>query len=112
MRIQTNGDDCRESGAGETSRHQFESWIRSKGLDIGNALLRVGSRKEMYYQTRIQDRWEAWQTSRAAIEITLPPKISDVNVINGIVRPEASAFDEAIDDCAEVLKEAGITVKE
>jgi len=75
MTIQTNGDDCRESGAGETSREQFESWVRSKGLDIGNALLRVGPRKEMYYQARIQERWEAWQASRADIEIIMPPRV-------------------------------------
>lgn len=77
-----------------SSQELFEKWYS-------------GRRLNMTYSAAL----EVWEASRAAIEIELPQKCGHLNMVNGHVLPEAAAYDEAIDDCADVLKEAGITVK-
>ncbi|EMF9310189.1 hypothetical protein V3445_002814 [Yersinia enterocolitica] len=55
----------------------------------------------------------AWQASRDSIVIDLPPKISELNKMpdNGAILLEAVNYDEAIDDCAEAIRAAGIRIK-
>lgn len=56
--------------------------------------------------------WIAWQASRAALVVELPPTISHCNTLgSGFVMPEAASYDEAIEDCREALTKAGVTVK-
>lgn len=63
MTIQTNGDDCRESGAGETSmtsREKFDLWFQ---MTFPNHLYPEGdSRDELQTYT-----WLAWRDSRRTI---------------------------------------------
>ncbi|SFN77837.1 hypothetical protein SAMN05216516_12111 [Izhakiella capsodis] len=56
--------------------------------------------------------WQIWQASRAAVIVDIPSKIGEWNTVNGYVLPEAESYDEAIDDCAYAIREAGISVKE
>lgn len=68
MTIQTNGDDCRESGEGETSRQQFEAWIER--ISISQLDAEAGLR-----ECFINMLYHAWVASRADIEITMPPRV-------------------------------------
>lgn len=56
--------------------------------------------------------WYWWKKSRAALVLELPHKCGHLNTHNGHVIPEAASYDEAIDDCADAIRAAGITVKE
>ena len=88
------------------SRAQFERWMVEA---YDTRLLRDG---EKYMGYAAQQRWEAWQESRAAIEVELPEKISKLNTTdNGLALPEAASYDEGIDDCAEALAISGLRYK-
>ncbi|MFT4271835.1 MAG: hypothetical protein QM578_12555 [Pantoea sp.] len=76
------------------SQELFEKWYS-------------GRRLNMTYSAAL----EVWNASRAAIEIELPPKRSEANTSGNFTHPSATAYDEAIDNCADVLNDAGITVK-
>ncbi|MBF8732829.1 hypothetical protein IRZ59_20565 [Pseudomonas guariconensis] len=53
----------------------------------------------------------AWEASREAVVVELPPKISAHNATEGgFVRPEAEHYDEAIDDCRESIEAQGLKV--
>ncbi|MDU6089791.1 hypothetical protein [Pantoea septica] len=52
-------------------RDRFELWLKEKCGVRDESLLKVGPAKETYFHSRIRDRWEAWQASRAAIEIEI-----------------------------------------
>lgn len=55
-----------------TSREQFEAWLRAQPH-----VLNVGVESDGTY-TLHEDRvaWEAWQASREAVEVELPPAIN------------------------------------
>lgn len=48
---------------------------------------------------------EAWMASRASLSVELPEIYG-----NGV--PKCDEYDRAINDCKDILREAGITVKE
>ena len=79
---------------------EFEKWWHAPGQHE----LRISRAKGLGFRI--------WQSSRAAIEIQLPQKCGHLNMINGHVIPEAASYDEAIEDCADSIRAAGITVKE
>lgn len=86
-----------------TSREQFEAWCNS---DPDRSITMEDS-------TRFFCAWEAWQTSREAVEIELPDKkfiSEDEDLI-----PEDSdwpdGFNTALEQCAEAIRAAGIKVK-
>lgn len=87
----------------EDSRKQFEAWFDEyTSNEPGRCkILRSGVG---YRNAACQEQWDAWQASRAAIEIELPDKV--------MVEDE---FDNghncAIDYCADAICAAGLTVK-
>lgn len=88
------------------NRAQFEAWFRSK--HEGQMI----TKGKGYSDPITQLMWQAWQESRAAIEVELPEKISKLNTTdNGLALPEAASYDEAIDDCAEAIRAIGISIK-
>lgn len=93
------------------SRAQFEEWFL-----VRYPLSRKGIEKYKdgdYMGQYAQSHWMAWQASRAAIEIELPEKISSYNTReSGYVIAQAAMYDEAIDDCADAIREIGISIKE
>jgi hypothetical protein len=107
MTIQTNGDDCRESGTGETSRQQFEALAKSEGLICDSFGIR--SVNEQF----LNACWKFWQAGRASIEI-IPPKFIDNReaLSKGFMVDYSNGYGDAMDAYEERLKEAGITVKE
>ncbi|HHP2743062.1 TPA: hypothetical protein ACSAFW_004509 [Yersinia enterocolitica] len=81
------------------SREEFHKWLESRDCKP------VAWLKDAY--------WEVWKASRESIVIDLPPKISEFNRMpdNGAILLEAVNYDEAIDDCAEAIRAAGIRIK-
>ncbi|HAE6203121.1 TPA_asm: hypothetical protein G4I96_000633 [Salmonella enterica subsp. diarizonae serovar 50:l,v:z35] len=56
--------------------------------------------------------WKFWQASRAAIEIKLPAKIEREVRDTDIDDERRWGHNDAIRDCAEAIRAAGIKVKE
>lgn len=67
-------------------REEFEAWELKQGGNL--------------------DAWSAWQASRAAILIKLPPK----DVWAEITNREGCARNQAIDECQESIESAGLKV--
>ncbi|WP_332729239.1 hypothetical protein [Pseudomonas sp. ESBL2] len=94
-------------------RAEFEAAWRARYPAHGDiALKRSGLDPEDYCNTRVKDAWWAWQASREAAAVELPPKISAHNTSEGgFVRPEAEHYDEAIDDCRDAIEAQGLKVE-
>lgn len=90
----------------DESRKAFESWIaNTTNSDLHRGIMLDRRESGAYSHLATQNKWEAWQASRAAIEIKLDDKV--------MVEDE---FDKghncAIDYCAKAIRAAGIKVKE
>lgn len=89
-----------------TSREQFEKWLyqqRVRGITF-STIDKFDVDGEVYYKSPdIQGQWNAWQASRAAIEIELPCIQKDINYIGS----EHYDADEVI----EAIEQAGLKVK-
>lgn len=87
-----------------TSRERFEAWYKSKYLFQGYEFdkLENGS-----YQW-VESMWQAWQASRADIEIDLPEPMNPSSVFFGeFERGEA----KGISECVNKIEQAGLKVK-
>lgn len=94
----------------EKMRGEFEIWAKSRSLDL--AYRNYPGIGQFYECPRTLLALEAWQASREAVVVDLPPKISAHNTSeSGWVRPEAEHYDEAIDDCREAIEFQGLKVK-
>lgn len=90
----------------EQLREEFERWLISTGES-------ADSQNGIYLSPIANISWAAWRASRALMVVKLPEKVSQQNTdSNGYVLPVAESYDEAIDDCADAIRAAGITVKE
>jgi len=93
----------------EESRKQFEAWFNDKSAWKIKPSMRT--KKGYANNPSAQEKWEVWQASRAAVEIELPKK--------NVRYPFDEAFDDgytdgkngAIQDCADAIRAAGLTVK-
>ena len=86
----------------KTSREQFEDWF-ADNMFIGSKCIADAATKRRMLR--------AWQASRQCIEVELPERISSLNMHNGSAIIEATHYDDAIYDCEERIKNAGIKVK-
>lgn len=86
----------------EELRKQFEKWCQ---CERNGVILKIGIDGE-YNSRESQIMWEAWQASRAAIEIELPKnKWHPCDCIDVVV-----AYDK--DDIDQCIRAAGLRVKE
>lgn len=92
---QTNGDDCRESGEGETMREQFEAWIVSMPRYTEGDIKKRADGQYEYMETEWCFR--AWKASRAAIEIHLPGEFRESYQSSNMVM-DAEAVKERLAD--------------
>lgn len=96
-------------------REEFEAWARPEGV----ALWPHPNGSDRYYCGSAQKAWEAWQASRAALKVELPPTITveeaaehfnidedGIDMAVGI----AHMVNGAIWSCAAFIKQAGIEV--
>ncbi|HHU0640969.1 TPA: hypothetical protein ACT91U_001780 [Enterobacter hormaechei subsp. steigerwaltii] len=85
----------------DESRKAFEQWFQSKHKCT------LETMKVM--QIKVELAWEAWQASRAAIEIDLPEATA---YWNGTEGNEVLNHRQLIADTADAIRAAGIKVKE
>lgn len=86
-------------------REQFELAWRARYPEHGEiALKRSGFAPEDYCNTRVKDAWWAWQASRAAVMVELPPKWNDATHSN------KQAWDCGIDDARMAIEAQGLKV--
>ena len=93
-----------------TSREQFEQWLyqkRVKGIAF-SAIDKIDVDGEVYYKSPdIQGQWNAWQASRAAIEIATPWLCGDGD--NDTEWTEG--YNDGVMATEEAIKQAGLKVK-
>lgn len=92
----------------DESRKQFEWWFS----DQGRHLYAVEKSNGDYLLASAESSWQAWQASRAAIEIELPAKIEREVRDTDIDDERRWGHNDAIRDCADAIRAAGIKVKE
>lgn len=94
--------DCVMEVANMTSREQFEEWLyqqRVRGINFNIDKFDVDG--GVYYKSPdIQGQWNAWQASRAAVEVELPEEES-IGCPTGYYAA----------DVVEAIESAGIKVK-
>lgn len=84
-----------------TSREQFEAWCNS---DPDRSITMEDS-------TRFFCAWEAWQASREAVELPDKKFISEDEALIPEDSDWPDGFNTALEQCAEVIRAAGIKVK-
>ncbi|WP_350365315.1 hypothetical protein [Enterobacter hormaechei] len=90
----------------DESRKQFHEYMLERPGTVGDDISRRLKDGE-YVHIATQLRWEAWQASRSAIEIELPPAVDGSNV------PFAgNAWNAYRVEAVEAIRAAGIKVKE
>lgn len=80
------------------SRAQFEEWCSSAGFDISR------SNDGDYNDFATDTAWQAWQASRAAIEVELP-------AYRDATTHGFSAFNDALDIWETEMRKHGISIK-
>lgn len=87
-------------------REEFDSWIEQQGLST----MKDG---ETYYHRVTHIAWQAWQASRAALEIEMPPQLDANDVADEFFGPVdlADAVNDAINGCRDAIEAAGVRVK-
>lgn len=88
-----------------TSREQFEKWIcDGVNSDVHRGIMLSRHENGNYSHLATRHKWDAWQASRAAIEIELPEPCSPGDFCIDI---PAQAHHEVI----EAIESAGLKVK-
>lgn len=87
----------------DESRKQFEEWFESyTGCDPKNKI----------YANMVEMYWQAWQASRAAIEIECPGKREREAFSTDFEDGVTFGYNDAISECEGRIRAAGIKVKE
>lgn|GEM_PF-893891 len=90
----------------EESRKQFEAWFSPRKIamqKMGISTIRI---------VRLHKKMlEAWQASRAAIEIELPKCRDYTNQDTTRALAEKSAYNSGVYDSADAIRATGLTVK-
>ena len=84
----------------ERMREEFEAWYLDKFCGEQARLFRCVNADQIYYFAEVQSGWDAWQASRAAIEVELP-KAWQTNV-GAMLTPNGTRF---------AIEAAGLKVK-
>ncbi|MGO0299574.1 hypothetical protein ACTMMZ_24690 [Escherichia coli] len=88
----------------DESRKQFEEWFEN---------YTGGDPKNKIYANMVEMYWQAWQASRAAIEITAPKFIDSREALaKGFTVDYSNGFGDAMDAYEENIRAAGVKVKE
>lgn len=98
-----------------TSRKQFEQWLyqqRVRGINF-SAIDNFDVDGDVYYKSPdIQGQWNAWQASRAAIEIESPDFVDSRAALNkGHTVDYSNGFGDAMDAYELAIEQAGLKVK-
>lgn len=89
----------------DDSRKQFEEWFKNK-YHVSSDVMKI-------MHIKVEIAWEAWQASRAAIEITAPKFIDSREALaKGFTVDYSNGFGDAMDAYEENIRSAGVKVKE
>lgn len=97
----------------QAMREEFEAWV----WDIYEETLWFDMNREFvlkrngdeYFGNFLNDRWEAWKASRAALRVELPEKMEPTRNIYGNLI--IGSYNAVLDAVKEALQQAGIEVK-
>lgn len=96
-------------------REEFEAWV----WDIYEETLWFDMNREFvlkrngdeYFGNFLNDRWEAWKASRAALRVELPDRRDPLNWTGDDENPRSAGFNDCLERVTEALQQAGIEVK-
>lgn len=87
----------------DESRKQFEEWFENyTGCDPKNKI----------YANMVEMYWQAWQASRAAIEIECPGERKREAFSTDFEDGVTFGYNDAISECEGRIRAAGVKVKE
>lgn len=81
----------------DESRKQFEEWFKNK-YHVSSDVMKI-------MHIKVEIAWEAWQASRADIEITAPKFIDSREALS-------NGFGDGMDAYEENIRAVGVKVKE
>ena len=91
----------------EKMRDGFESWCLAKGYTLRPAETNCGIIIEGDYgHPTVQIAWQAWQASRAALVVELPPEREE-----RFIDSYQEGWNDAIDSCRVRVESVGVTCK-
>ncbi|MBH8916184.1 hypothetical protein I5K03_12570 [Pseudomonas aeruginosa] len=92
-------------------REEFEAWVSGRKVCTRYGAKLKTNPDGMYSDYRINDRWLAWQASRAALRVELPDRRDPLNWTGDDENPRSSGFNACLERVKEALQQAGIEVK-
>ncbi|ELY4033983.1 hypothetical protein SMY43_002107 [Cronobacter sakazakii] len=97
----------------DKSREQFEARVKSEtGLNLDRtnyALSEVGEQQYIDHDTNLA--WWAWQASRAAVEIELPPTTEVHPLGPSTAKMFCELHKNTVAECANSIRTAGLKIK-
>ena len=91
----------------EKMRDGFESWCLANGYTLRPAETNCGIIIEGYYgHLTVQVAWQAWQASRAALVVELPPEREE-----RFIDSYQEGWNDAIDSCRVRFESVGAICK-
>ncbi|HHJ1821901.1 TPA: hypothetical protein ACQGWG_006411 [Pseudomonas aeruginosa] len=99
----------------QAMREEFEAWV----WDIYEETLWFDMNREFvlkrngdeYFGNFLNDRWEAWKASRAALRVELPERRDPLNSTGDDENPRSAGFNACLERVKKALQQAGIEVK-
>ncbi|EGM5947897.1 hypothetical protein P9D01_001547 [Escherichia coli] len=88
----------------DESRKQFEEWFKNK-YHVSSDVMKI-------MHIKVEIAWEAWQASRAAIEIECPGKREREAFSTDFEDGVTFGYNDAISECEGRIRAAGVKVKE
>ncbi|EEV9969611.1 hypothetical protein ACSA9R_000496 [Escherichia coli] len=88
----------------DDSRKQFEEWFKNK-YHVSSDVMKI-------MHIKVEIAWEAWQASRAAIEIECPGKREREAFSTDFEDGVTFGYNDAISECEGLIRAAGVKVKE
>ncbi|EEQ6383666.1 hypothetical protein FK262_000564 [Escherichia coli] len=89
----------------DESRKQFEEWFKNK-YHVSSDVMKI-------MHIKVEIAWEAWQASRADIEITAPKFIDSREALSkGFTVDYSNGFGDGMDSYEENIRAVGVKVKE
>ncbi|WP_432367050.1 hypothetical protein ACRG00_15825 [Cronobacter sakazakii] len=98
----------------DKSREQFEEWyLRRWGHteDNHDTLFEMGPYDDCYYRLGVRMAYDAWQASRAAVEIELPPTTEVHPLGPSAAKVFCELHKNTVAECAKAIRAAGLKVK-
>ena len=99
----------------QAMREEFEAWVwdiyeETLWFDINREFVLKRNGDE-YFGNFLNDRWEAWKASRAALRVELPERRDPLNSTGDDENPRSAGFNDCLERVTEALQQAGIEVK-